>query len=435
MCQRGKESQLSADSTPSSIGQYKVERELAKGQGGMGWIYLARTPKGERVVLKVARERQNAALVNEAKVLGRLRHRNIVRIFTGEQHSKPTLVQREHVEGEVCLFSVLEYVDGKSLSGMQGMRPSAIIRVIREVAAALDHAHSKGVLHLDVKTGNILITRDFRRVVLIDWGTAELANEARAGSHQALFFTASYVSPERARGDPVDVRADVYSLGVVAFELLTGTLPFKKTTAKEIARAHISEPIPEDLIRKLSPQLQPVLRKALAKDPAERYATAGALAHDLAKSLPIEGQWRVAAVVTAGLFALALASYGAFTFLPKEVNPPAADQASPTVSSSSAEIPAGETGVVKPVAVSTVLPVTTMVSAAPTTATQASTVKQVPTSTLAPTALPTDTPVPTNTPKPPATETAAPTPASTSALGQASPSASVIPDSQNTKKN
>jgi len=212
----------------------------------------------------------------EASTAARLRHPNILEIYDfGEQDG--------------FTYIVNEYAEGGTLASRLGapMRPDAALQIVAQVAAGLDYAHGRGVLHRDIKPSNIFISAD-GVAVIGDFGLVKILEGAsgltRAG---AVLGTPQYMSPEQALGKPLDARADVYSLGVVLYEMLAGRVPFNAETPLTTLFAHIHDPLPppRDINPAIPPEVEHVVVKALAKDVDERYASAGELAQALAAAL------------------------------------------------------------------------------------------------------------------------------------------------------
>ncbi|MGZ9221311.1 MAG: protein kinase domain-containing protein, partial [Anaerolineales bacterium] len=257
-----------------NIGRYEVIQEL--GQGGMAMVYLARDPYMKRQVAVKVLPRQftfdpqfRTRFQREAEVIATLEHPHIVPVHDfGEHEDQP--------------FIVMRYMSGGTLADLlsQGPLPlSEIATLFEHIGSAVDYAHSLGVIHRDIKPGNILF--DARGgTCLSDFGIAKIAEATAAFTGTGIIGTPSYMSPEQAQGEKnLDGRCDVYSLGVVLFQALSGQLPFNADTPMGVAMAHIMEPIPSllELRPDLPPAFEAVIRKALEKDSAKRYQTASEL--------------------------------------------------------------------------------------------------------------------------------------------------------------
>lgn len=268
-----------------TLGQVRVDSLLAR--GGMGEVYLGmHTNLHREVAVKILlnQNEENGITLErfqrEARVVAKLRHPNIVQIFDFDA-----------VDNDPYL--VMEYIQGPSLSKhlntlhekQQRMELPAILRLINAVASALQYAHESGVIHRDVKPGNILITSRTSQIVpgerlpddfepvLTDFGLVRFLDSVRQTSTTIghIAGTPAYMSPEQARGEPLDERTDIYSLGIVLYEILAGHLPFDGETTMGVLLKQISEPPPP--IPGLSPSIQRILFRALAKDRNERFRT------------------------------------------------------------------------------------------------------------------------------------------------------------------
>ena len=275
---------------PSMIGRYQITGTL--GFGAMGAVYKAFDPLIKRTLaiktirLDVPRQSpQHRAFIDrfyqEARISGTLSHPSIVTLFdVGEENDVP--------------FLAMEFVDGKTISAVldEGTRfkPERVIGLVSQVAAALDYAHSRGVVHRDIKPSN-LILNDEDKVKVTDFGIAKLADSEITHSG-ALLGTPSYMSPEQAMGEKLDGRSDIFSLGVVTFEMLSGQQPFPGTNVTSILYklVHVDPVEPADLeMNGLVPQKwREVFHKVLAKKPDSRYQTASAFVQDLEYCL---GSW------------------------------------------------------------------------------------------------------------------------------------------------
>jgi len=263
--------------------RYSVDLTTPLGQGGMAVVYRGRDLKTRRdIALKTLRlEYRNnpetrARFRQEIRRMAFLDHPNVAKVYD--------LLD----EGDAP-WAVLEFVPGRSLKDLiierPGLAPDEVAALLDQIAAALDHVHASKLVHLDVKPQNLLLTPD-GDVKLIDFGLAQPAGSTQELIGGTTFGTAAYLSPEQAAGDPVDRAADVYALGCVVYELLTGQPPFLAESPGEIKndviRAHIErDPVPPSVARSdlgLTPGLDEVVLWALAKNPAERFATASTFA-------------------------------------------------------------------------------------------------------------------------------------------------------------
>jgi eukaryotic-like serine/threonine-protein kinase len=258
-------------------GRYRLERKL--GAGGMADVWLAEdTELGRRVAIKILHERYASdeqfveRFRREATHAAGLSHQNIVSIY-------------DRGEADGSYFIVMEYVEGRTLKELilsRGPCPIPVaISYTRQILAALRYAHRNGIIHRDIKPHNVIVDRE-GRVNVADFGIA------RAGTSQiteagSIIGTAQYLSPEQARGAPVDESSDLYSTGIVLYELLTGEVPFTGESPVEIAMKHLSEPPepPSALRPEIPHDLDLVVLRALAKEPADRYRTAGEMDRDL----------------------------------------------------------------------------------------------------------------------------------------------------------
>ena len=261
------------------------------GEGGMGIVYDARRiAEGDRVALKVIHQH----LAGDAQIRGRFtREASILRRLEGD-HLCPVLDFGEvpdprHADVGL-LYMALPRIDGVALDSLlKNAGPLPLFRVVTimlGVCEALREAHSQGVIHRDLKPGNVLV-RDGDRSVVVDFGMAKIVTGGGTGTtaltaHNMVFGTPEYMAPEQARGDELDARCDVYATGIMLYELLTGTVPFRGATPLNVLTAHLTEPPQTPTARSpergISPALEAVAMHAIAKDPGARYATAGALA-------------------------------------------------------------------------------------------------------------------------------------------------------------
>jgi beta-lactam-binding protein with PASTA domain/tRNA A-37 threonylcarbamoyl transferase component Bud32 len=283
------------------VDRYAIEAPIAR--GGMADVFLARDQQLDRpVAVKVLfaefardpsfverfrREAQHAAMLN---------HPNIVSVYDYGQQAG-------------TYFIVMEYVEGQSLRDVlraqRTLAPMQAARIAAEISGALDFAHRHGTVHRDIKPGNVLLTPS-GQVKVTDFGIAANPTDAGAGLTQtgAVIGTATYFSPEQAQGYQVDGRSDVYSLGVVLYEMLTGQAPFVAESPVAVAMKHVRDPVvpPSQLVPGLPPDLERIVMTALSKDVNTRYQSAEALRADLVRfgrGRPLEGAPTVAAAPVA----------------------------------------------------------------------------------------------------------------------------------------
>lgn len=258
--------------------RYEMVKHIAR--GGMAQVYLARDLLLDRpVALKVLFPELSVdrsfveRFRREAKAAANLSHPNIVSIYDWGQ-------------GDQTYYIVMEYVDGPTLSSMlrQGpLEPERAAAIGASVAAALDFAHRRGVIHRDVKPGNVLLD-DRGQVKVADFGIARAVGTSEDLTQTgSVMGTATYFSPEQAQGHSVDPRSDVYSLGVVLYEMTTGKPPFSGDSPVSIAYKHVKEPPPRPsaVNPAVPPGLEAIILKAMAKEPEARYQTAEDMRADL----------------------------------------------------------------------------------------------------------------------------------------------------------
>ncbi len=264
------------------LGRYQVEKEL--GKGAMGVVYLGKDPRIGRVVaiktMALAQEFEGEELddarqrfFREAETAGRLQHQNIVTIFdAGEDHE--------------LAYIAMEFLKGKDLVGYTHaanlLSVEKVISIALRVAEALDYAHGLNVVHRDIKPANIMYEPEADVVKVTDFGIARVTDASRTRTGMVL-GTPSFMSPEQIAGKKVDGRSDLYSLGVMLYQLLSGTLPFRAESMAELMFKIANEPAPD--VRTANPRITDsvarVVAKALTKNLQERYATGAQMAQDL----------------------------------------------------------------------------------------------------------------------------------------------------------
>lgn len=271
-----------------TVGKVRIEKAI--GKGGMAEVYLGThltldRPVAVKVMHSYVEEdpELQARFEREAKVVAGLRHPNIVQIFDFDTADGRPYIVMEYLRG-ASLAAYLKELHGRN----QRLRPPQIARWLLTVATALDYAHEQGVIHRDIKPGNIILhskTKDISvdqpiseqtEPVLTDFGLVRIAQAVTQTASGAVSGTPAYMSPEQAQGVRVDHRSDIYSLGVVLYEMIAGRIPFEGDTSWTVIFKHINEPPPA--IPDTQPAVQKVIDRALAKKPEDRYQTARELA-------------------------------------------------------------------------------------------------------------------------------------------------------------
>src|SRR4029079_15236451 len=261
-----------------TLRNYRITDKL--GVGGQGAVYKATDTKlGRSVVIKVIPPELSAKQSNlkrferEARLASSLDHPNICTIFDLDEVDGVHFIAMQHVEGK----NVRQLVAGRPLD----LKTAVLIGL--QVADALATANSRGIIHRDIKSGNVMVT-PAGQVKVLDFGLAKLLDDTEAqqtGIHRTEltevgvpYGTATYAAPEQARGDRVDKRADVFSTGVLLYEMLTGTWPFRGKTTLDVRHAVLHEapkPLAEMRSEPTPPRLQQILDKSLAKEPKDRF--------------------------------------------------------------------------------------------------------------------------------------------------------------------
>jgi serine/threonine-protein kinase len=265
------------------LGQYEIIEEI--GKGGMATVYRAYQPSADRfVAVKVIHRAIAADLVSlerfqrEARLVTKLEHPHLLPIYDYDGANDPPYIVMRYLESGT-LKDVLE----------RGALPQAeIVYMLRQVASAMDYAHRRGVIHRDIKPSNIMLDPE-GNAFLTDFGIARMIEAGQNVTQSGYAVgTPGYMSPEQGMGsDKIDHRADIYSLGVMTFQMLSGELPYTAETPLGVIFKHISDPIP--YVTQFAPQLpsgvNAVVAKAMSKRPEDRYQSAGEFVHDLAAGL------------------------------------------------------------------------------------------------------------------------------------------------------
>src|SRR6204780_4770064 len=268
-------------------GRYELDGVV--GRGGMAEVYRARDIRLDRIVaVKTLREDLardqtfQARFRREAQSAASLNHPSIVAVYdTGEDNSGSS-----HVP-----FIVMEYVDGRTIRDLlranRRLLPERALEITDGILRSLDYSHRNGIVHRDIKPGNVMLNRQ-GEIKVMDFGIARATSDAQATMTQTaqVIGTAQYLSPEQARGERVDARSDLYSVGCLLYELLTGRPPFTGDSPVAIAYQHVREnPIPPS---RVDPELpgwaDPIVLRAMAKDPADRYQSAGEMRNDIQRA-------------------------------------------------------------------------------------------------------------------------------------------------------
>ncbi len=273
--------------TPTKLGRYEIVQEL--GKGAMGVVYLAKDPLiGRMVALKTFRvgftvldeelHQFRVRFMREAQSAGILSHPNVVTIHDVVEASD-----------EGGAFIAMEYVRGTTLKDMlqsgESLELPFVVDVLAQVADALDYAHSKGVIHRDIKPANILITTAEKRAKIADFGIARI-NTSNLTQDGQLMGTPNYMAPEQVLGKEADHRADIFSLGVVLYEMLTRKKPFQGENLTVVTHRIVYEPFtpPEDYVPGFPEEIKAVLTRALEKSPDRRFQSAGEMAAALRRA-------------------------------------------------------------------------------------------------------------------------------------------------------
>ncbi len=269
--------------TGKQFGQYQIVEPL--GEGGMAAVYKAYQPSMDRfVAIKVLpaqlaeSEEFQARFKREAKILAHLQHPHILPVFDfGEEEGHP--------------YIVMMYVEGGTLAQLIQKQTLSLLEVFRhisQIGSALSYAHGRGLIHRDVKPSNVLIDAS-GNCLLTDFGLARAeVSDSKLTSSGSVVGTPAYMSPEQGMGKEIDHRSDIYSLGIILYEMLTRRVPFVAETPVAVVFKHVQEPLPplSSFNVEVPPEVETTLGKALAKNPDERYQTAEEFIRALQKAIP-----------------------------------------------------------------------------------------------------------------------------------------------------
>ncbi|WP_335934020.1 protein kinase domain-containing protein [Streptomyces sp. PTD5-9] len=311
-------------------GRYQL-RDLL-GEGGMASVYLAYDSALDRQVAiktlhtELGREQSfRERFRREAQAVAKLQHTNIVSVFdTGE----------DELGGALMPYIVMEYVEGRPLGSVlqediraHGAMPAErALKVTSDVLAALDTSHEMGLVHRDIKPGNVMVTK--RGVVkVMDFGIARAMQSGVTSMTQTgmVVGTPQYLSPEQALGRGVDARSDLYSVGIMLFQLLTGRLPFDADSPLAIAYAHVQEEAvaPSAINRAITPAMDALVARALRKNPNERFPSAAAMQDEIARVLNAGGQTGAPVIIAGGAPVNSGSGVGSAVFPPVDQSAPA----------------------------------------------------------------------------------------------------------------
>jgi serine/threonine protein kinase len=282
-----------------TLGPYRIINQI--GKGGMATVYKAYQPSVDRyVAIKVlpsqlAESKEFATRFHqEARIIAKLEHPHILPVF-------------DYGESDGVAYFVMRFLEAGTLKEkMEAGRPlplDEIDRIFNQLADALSYAHSHGIVHRDLKPANALID-SYGNIFLTDFGIAKLLESAspRLTQTDAIMGTPAYISPEQAQGQPVDQRSDIYSLGIILYEMVTGRVPFMADTPLAIIFKHVSDPLPlpSSIKPDIPASIEQVILKALAKDPKDRFSTAAEFAAAWKRAVEAkEPAWRKAETIPA----------------------------------------------------------------------------------------------------------------------------------------
>ena len=262
--------------------RYQVKELL--GQGGMSSVYRAYDPQLRRdVAIKIIHPHLSddpkfvRRFEEEAAAVARLRHPNIRQVFDSGHDADTFYMVLEFLPGETLKERLNSYAQDHQL-----MPLNEVITITQQICEAVAYAHRHGVIHRDIKPSNVIISEQ-GEAVLTDFGIAKMVGIEEFTATGAVIGTAAYISPEQIQGEGVDHRTDIYAIGVMLFEMVSGTPPFEADAVLPLMMKHINEPIPDlrQRVPNLPTKMIAIIEKALAKDPSKRYQTADEIAIDL----------------------------------------------------------------------------------------------------------------------------------------------------------
>jgi serine/threonine protein kinase len=266
----------------TSLGKYQIEDRL--GRGGMAEVYKAFQPALQRrVAIKVIHPHLAedtdfvARFEREAQAVAKLHHPNIVQVYDFEMANDVYYMVMEHLPGETLKTKITELHDAN-----QRMAVEDILSLVDKISSAIDYAHEQGIIHRDLKPANI-IYNEKSEPILTDFGVAKILGTEKLTQTGLTSGTPAYMSPEQGVGDEADARTDVYSFGVIVYELLAGVVPYEAETPFALIMQHVTAPLPSlhSVMPHYPPDVDRVIAHALAKKPDDRYSTATEFARDL----------------------------------------------------------------------------------------------------------------------------------------------------------
>jgi tetratricopeptide (TPR) repeat protein len=276
-----------ADLTGQTLGKYQLLERL--GRGGMADVYKGFQPGLDRyVAIKVLHphlaEEEDfiTRFKREARAVASLRHPNIIQVFDFDVQGENYYMAMEYVEGGRSLKELLEQYVARN----EAMPVEQALDLVAKLADALDYAHKQGMVHRDIKPSNVLVP-SVDHPVLSDFGIARLMGQSGLTASGAMIGTPAYMSPEQGRGELADERSDIYALGIVLYELVTGHPPYDADTPYGVILKHINDPLisPRKIIATMPEAAERIVLKCLAKNPADRYASAGQMRDALRQAL------------------------------------------------------------------------------------------------------------------------------------------------------